>query len=168
MVLARARQFKFVRETKGNRGRWVEALQRIGGTSAGQPWCACYVCAVLGLWFDDKPPIPYTASCDDILRWARANDCVRTEPAPGALFLIMASANDATHVGFVTEDITKVRFGTIEGNASDPNAPPTREGWGVFERTPQQARARKRSPNIIYVWWWLPAERSAAITGANP
>jgi hypothetical protein len=168
MVIARARQFKFVRETKGNRGRWVEALQRIGGTSTGQPWCACYVCAILGLWFDDKPPIPYTASCDDILNWARANDCLRTEPAPAALFLVMANPNDATHVGFVTEDIAKVRFGTLEGNASDPDKPPTREGWGVFERTTKHPRARKRSPNILYVWWWLPAERSRATTGVNP
>jgi hypothetical protein len=155
-VLARARQFKFVRERKGNRGRWVEALQRIGGTSAGQPWCACFVCAVLGLWFDDKPPIPYTASCDDILITAKRNGWLREDPAPGAIFLVMASPTDATHTGFVTEGVTKTKLGTIEGNASDPDSPPTREGWGVFERKVTHVRARRRGPALLYVHWWLP------------
>lgn len=156
-VLARARQFRFIREIKGNRGRWVEALQRIGGTGPGQPWCACFTSMVLGLWFDNKPPLAFTASCDVILEEARAKRWLRPDPAPGALFLVMANAKDATHVGFVTEDITETKFGTIEGNASDPDAPPTREGWGVFERTTRHSRCRRRGPGYLYVYWWLPA-----------
>jgi len=158
-VLARARQFKFIREVKrngnGNYGRWVEALQRIGGTVPGQPWCACFVVAILGIWFDGESPVKYTASCDMILEEARAKGWLKKEPAPGALFLVMASENDATHVGFVTEAITSNAFGTIEGNASDPEAKPTREGWGVFERTMRSKQVRKRSGSYLYVHWWL-------------
>ncbi len=157
-VLARARQFKFVREAPGNRnrGRWVEALQRIGGTVVGQPWCACYVTAMLGLWFDNKPPFAYTASCDTMLEEARRNGWLRDDPAPGAIMFVLKSSRDAIHVGFVTEEITATKFGTIEGNASDPNAAPTREGWGVFERTPRSARCRSRGPQYVYAYWWLP------------
>lgn len=162
MVLSRARQFKFVRELKGNRGRWVEAIQRIGGTGPGQPWCACFVSLILGLWFDNKPPLAYTASCDVMLEEARKKGWLRPDPAPGAIFLVMASPTDATHVGFVTEGITKTKFGSIEGNASDPEAEPTREGWGVFERSVKHARARKRTANIQYIHWWLPVSAQAA------
>ena len=155
-LLARARQFKFVREAAGqaNRGRWVEALQRIGGTTAGQPWCACFTSAILGLWYDNQLPdgLPYTASCDVLLAWARANpERILETPEAGALFLVLKSPTDAIHVGFVTEDITAKRFGTIEGNASDPTAAPSREGFGVFERTTKQPRCRTIGPGYLFV-----------------
>lgn len=152
-VLARARQFLFVREVGSNAGRWVEALQRIGGTFKGQPWCACFVCFVLGIWLDGKLPFAYTASCDDILAWCRTRGVLYDDPEPGDFFFVMKSANDAQHIGFVSEDITTTRFGSIEGNASDPDAPPTHEGWGVFERKASHARARKRGPVYKYGRW---------------
>lgn len=163
LVLARARQFKFIREVKrngkGNFGRWVEALQRIGGTVPGQPWCACLTSAVLGIAYDDKPPLPYHASCDEILAAARAKDMVRDTPAPGCLFFVMegASNTDATHIGFVSEQIKLPRFGTIEGNASDTDAEPTREGWGVFERKVNSPRVRRTDgrTRYVFVYWWV-------------
>lgn len=163
LVLARARQFKFIREVKrngkGNFGRWVEALQRIGGTVPGQPWCACLTSAVLGIAYDDKPPLTYHASCDEILAAARAKDMVRDTPAPGCLFFVMegASNTDATQIGFVSEQIKLPRFGTIEGNASDPDAEPTREGWGVFERKVNSPRVRRTDgrTRYVFVYWWV-------------
>jgi len=157
MVLARARQFLFVREAPGNKnlGRWVEGIQRIGGTVPGQPWCACFTGFILGLWHDNKPPLKYTASCDLMLEEARAKGMLRDDPAPGALFFLLRAKHDAIHVGFVTEGITPLTFGTIEGNASDPSRPPTREGWGVFERLVTSSRARKRGAAYVYAYWWL-------------
>jgi len=160
-VLARARQFLFVREAPGNKntGRWVEAIQRIGGTSKGQPWCACFVFLVLGIWYDGVPPLSYTASCDELLKEARAKGMLFTDPLPGDIFLLLDSPDDAIHTGLVTEGITKTRFGTIEGNASDPKQKATREGFGVFERKVTHALARKRVPSYVFV---RPSARRAA------
>lgn len=153
-ILALARSFLFVREVPSgsNAGRWVEAFQRIGGTVKGQPWCACFVCLVVGIWYNGKLPFPYTASCDDILAWARANGKVVAVPQPGDLFLWVpvVGSKDAKHVGFVVEAVKK-KFGTIEGNAADPDAPPTHEGFGVFERLVSHARARLLGPQYVYV-----------------
>lgn len=161
-VLARARQFLFVRENGANAGRWVEAIQRIGGTVKGQPWCACFVCLVVGIWLDGKLPFPFTASCDNLLEWARANKVLFDDPEPGDIFLVMKSANDAEHTGLVTEGITATHFGSIEGNASDPKQPPSREGFGVFERTLSDERVRHRGPNYKYLRWRIAVERALA------
>lgn len=164
LILAQGRRLKFVRETRingkaVNRGRFVEAIQRIGGTAPGQPWCACYVCTVFGLACDGWNPFAYTASCDDLLSVARKNAWLRDTPAAGAVFLRMASPNDADHTGFCTELITDTRWGSLEGNASDPTATVTREGWGVFERTPEHPLCRKHpDPQYQFVHWWLPAK----------
>jgi len=149
-ILQIARLFLFVREVKGNFGRWVEAMQRVGGTVKGQPWCACAVMTVLGIVYRGKPPLPYTAGCDELLRAGRKLGIVRTDPAPGDVFLLMASEHDATHTGFVT-DVTDTHFGTLEGNSSDPTQPPTREGWGFFERPVDSPRARKRGPQYLFL-----------------
>lgn len=155
-LLTIARLFLFVREvTKNgmgtNTGRWVEAIQRIGGTVKGQPWCACFVCAVLGLVHGGKLPFPYTASCDHILDWAKKNDRVIDRPEPGCLFLLLRSNDDAVHVGFVSDDIVGRKFGTLEGNASDPEQPATRDGFGVFERTTQHNSCRTIGKEYIFV-----------------
>lgn len=153
-MLQIARSFRFVREVPSgsNSGRWVEAMQRIGGTVKGQPWCACFVCLVLGIWYNGTLPFPYTASCDDILAWAVANGRVVTDPQAGDLFLWVpvVGSEDARHIGFLTE-VTGKKFGSIEGNAADPDAPPTHEGFGVFERFATHARARVTGPQYVFV-----------------
>jgi hypothetical protein len=157
-VLPEARKWLFVREVmkngKGtNTGRWVEAIQRIGGTVKGQPWCACFVCVVLGLLLGGKLPFPYTASCDTLLEWARSKGVLYDDPMPGDIFLLMASYHDAQHTGFVSEGITDTHFGSIEGNASDPEAPPSRDGFGSFERDVHHEKARSIGRNYKYVRW---------------
>lgn len=157
-VLTIARLFGFVREImkngKGtNTGRWVEAIQRIGGTVKGQPWCACFVCIVLGLFLGGRLPFSYTASCDNILEWARAKGVLYDDPMPGDIFLLLKSEHDAVHTGFVTEGITATHFGTFEGNASNPEAETTNDGYGAFERNVTHKKARPRGPNYMYVRW---------------
>lgn len=138
-VLARARQFLFVRESAEhkNAGRWVEAIQRVGGTVKGQPWCCAFVSFVLGIWYDGVPPLAYTASCDVMLEEAKARHMVVGVPKSGDLFFVMKSANDATHVGFVAE-VRAHEFSTIEGNGNPDGG---REGFGVFARDGTHARA---------------------------
>ena len=135
-VPAIARQFRFVREAPAgsNAGRWVEAIQRIGGASKGDPWCACAVSLVLGIAYQGKPPLPYTASCDVLLEHARAHGMLRETPSVGDVFLVMKTPRDAVHTGIV-ENVSATAFKTWEGNSSDPDKPATREGWGWFNRT---------------------------------
>lgn len=144
-VIARARQFLFVREVGANAGRWVEAIQRIGGTSKGQPWCACFVSFVLGIWFDGAPPLAYTAGCDAMLTEAKAKGMVVSRPKKGDLFFVMKSVNDAVHVGFVVECVGDA-FTTIEGNSNSDGG---REGFGVFERNGAQSRNVRGSYTFV-------------------
>jgi hypothetical protein len=131
LVLLIARLWLFVREVPhaSNGGRWVEAIQRVGGTGKGNPWCACLVSLVLGLAFGGKSPLPFTASCDVLLEAARAKGWLRTTPTPGCIFLRMVSDTDADHTGFVGEAVD-VPWPTVEGNAAESG---TREGVGVLE-----------------------------------
>lgn len=135
-VLAIAKAFTFVREVPfaSNAGRWVEAIQHVGGTTKGNPWCACFVSFALGAAFNDKPPLPYTASCDELLNAGKRWGWVSENPEAGDVFLVLKSPTDAVHTGFVTQ-VQGPHFNTIEGNASDAGKAATREGWGVFERT---------------------------------
>lgn len=134
-VVPTARLFSFVRETtRQNDGPWVEAIQRVTGNRRGDPWCASYVSAVLALAYGGAPPLPATASCDELLRHARRDGRLTSDPEAGDVFLVMRdgvlSGTDAIHTGFVT-DVTLDAVRTIEGNT---NAGGSREGWGVFER----------------------------------
>lgn len=128
-VIALARCFRFVREVPAasNGGRWVEAIQRVGGTDKGNPWCACFVSIILGIVYQGKPPLPFTASCDVLLEYARKKDWLTSTPVVGDVFLRLRSAHDADHTGFVTSETHP--WHTIEGNAAESG---TREGVGVF------------------------------------
>lgn len=129
-VIAEARRWLFVREVPhaSNGGRWVEAIQRIGGTTRGNPWCACFVSLVLGIVYQGNPPLPFTASCDVLLETARAKGWLTTTPMPGDIFLRMKTDTDAEHTGFVVTG--NHPWSSIEGNAAESG---TREGVGVFE-----------------------------------
>lgn len=125
MVLDIARLFLFVRELPGNKGLRVEAIQKWGGGSAGDSWCAWFVTMVLDLRDQGKCPLARTGSCDVILQWARANKCIVTEPQPGDVYLVVRTENpnDAHHTGLVTtmlyDDNNVRKFGQISGNTSE-------------------------------------------------
>lgn len=135
-VLKIAKALTFVREVPltSNAGRWVESIQRVGGAAKGSAWCACFVSFVLGIVFRDKPPLPYTASCDELLHAAERWEWLGDDPQVGDVFLVMKSPTDAIHTGFVAS-VQGNLFSTIEGNAAPQGKQATREGWGVFERT---------------------------------
>lgn len=121
----------WVRETTGkNDGPWVEAIQRTTGNKKGDPWCASFVNFVLDIAYRDLNPLPATASCDDLLAFARKNNLLTTTPQPGDVFLVMKTKTDATHTGIITEVLSD-RIRTIEGNTNREGA---REGNGVWAR----------------------------------
>jgi len=131
-VIPTAQQFVgWVRElTKQNDGPWVEAIQRVTGNKKGDPWCASFVTFCLDIAYRGKNPLRRTASCDLFLQDARAKGWLTNTPAPGDVFLVMKSTDDAVHTGFVTA-VGKTSFKSIEGNTNDGGS---RDGWGVFAR----------------------------------
>jgi hypothetical protein len=129
-----ARLGKFIRElTHQNDGAWVEAIQRVTGNKKGDAWCASYVSVVLALYYGGPKgnPLPMSASCDVLLEAARKKGWLTGKPTVGDVFLVMKSANDAIHTGFVTGVVKPGLISTIEGNTNDDGS---RDGYGVFER----------------------------------
>lgn len=135
----------WVKEATGaNDGPWVEAIQRVTGNKKGDPWCASFVAFCLGMAFKGKAPLPVTASCDELLAFARRTGRLipAKEVEPGDVFLVMApgSETDAIHTGFVLAfNLGVDSVMTIEGNT---NAGGSRDGWGVFQRQRPLERLR--------------------------
>lgn len=124
----------WVREASGaNDGPWVEAIQRLTGNRRGDAWCASFVCMVLDISYRGKNPLPRSASCDVLLTAARTRGWLFEEPEPGDIFLVMRTKSDAVHTGVVVAT-SGLAIKSVEGNASDPSKPATREGWGCYAR----------------------------------
>lgn len=139
-LIERAADLGFIREVGKNNGPGVRMCQAVTGNKPPDAWCASFVSLVLYCHTRAKPPFALSAGCDELLRAAAAGGRERERPVAPGLFFVMQSPTDAVHVGFVEDvNLTSRVFSTIEGNASDPTKPPTREGWGVFSR----ARAEK-------------------------
>lgn len=122
-------------EVPSNRGRAVALMQRVTGGSPGDPWCADYVAYVGSTVLGARWPLRLTGSCDELLADARMKGLVRETPQPGDLFLVMKSATDAVHTGFVTSvfgPALRDGFRTAEGNTNDGGG---REGTGTYRRT---------------------------------
>ena len=113
-----ARAFLYVHEAKDdNTGHRVEAIQRWGGGTKGDPWCAYFATLVLDIHFQGHSPIPRLGSCDDILTVARKNGWIVELPHVGDLYLFVRPPNDAYHVGLVT-DVNTHGFLGLSGNTS--------------------------------------------------
>jgi hypothetical protein len=136
-----------VRESNNNSGATVQKYQAattLGGTH--WPWCAAFIAwCVLQALGAELARIVWimSASCDQILDWARRRDIVFHTPEVGDAGLVMASANDATHIFLVTK-VTARGFYTIEGNT---NKDGSRNGDGVYERF------RPHSKRYLFVRW---------------
>lgn len=143
----------WVKETGGaNRGRWVEAFQRIGNGQKGDAWCAHFVTAICDMAYTGRSPLPPTGSCDVMLAAARKVGTELTAPRRphrGDLFFVMRQIGpstwhdtDAIHVGVVTGASRGsdgvARVATIEGNTNTGGG---REGWGCLARTRDVTRA---------------------------
>ena len=141
-----ARKEVGVREVGSNRGRRVEEYLAATGLPGGYAWCSAFVawCAKKGAVVEKTLcPLVLTADCDVLLAFARKHGILNSAPAPGDVFLVMATPSDAHHTGFVTE-VDGNAFETVEGNT---NVGGGREGIGVF------ARKRQAGPRYRFVRW---------------
>lgn len=139
-LIERAQDLGFIREIGKNNGPGVRMVQAVTGNKPPDPWCASFVSMVLYTHTKGKPPFTLSGGCDELLRAGVSKGLERSRPVAPGLFFVMESPTDAVHVGFVEDvNLTSGVFSTVEGNASDPTKPATREGWGVFSR----ARAEK-------------------------
>jgi len=146
IVLSAARLLLPIREAGANRGRFVESIIRYAGGAPGEPWCASFVFYVGRKMLGDAWPLPKTRSCDVLLEYAREKEMVVPLPSPGDLFLVMRSAADAVHVGFVDDVLPGGRFATIEGNSNDRGV---RDGDGVVANV----RDPKGPTRYLFVRW---------------
>lgn len=140
-VLLVAEAMDGIEEAPGHRnsGRAVERIQRRTGNKRGDAWCASYVAEAGARALGRRWPLPLTASCDELLKAARALGVVADHPLRGDVFLVMRTKDDAIHTGFVTKPLpagpgaaTRTAFATVEGNTNPGGG---REGYGVFPRT---------------------------------
>lgn len=123
---------EFTVKGDGNRGPWVRLFMH-GREGSDQPWCAGFVCHVIGQAahaLGQPMPIKRQVGVDALVADAKEDgrflegatlktgekrvDAIRR----GALFVVRRTATDWTHVGFVT-DVGGERFKTIEGNTND-------------------------------------------------
>ncbi len=163
-----------VRETPRNRGRRVEQYLKACGLPGGYAWCSAFVawCAKEAAASEKTLcPLVLTADCDVLLAFARKHDILFSTPAPGDVFLVMASPNDAHHTGFVTAVTPGMTggdgdaFETVEGNT---NLAGHREGIGVFTRTRRigtRSGASKR--RYRFVRWEQLVTESDAVTASR-
>jgi hypothetical protein len=127
---------KFVREIGANAGPGVEAIQKSTGNKPPDAWCASLMYYVGRLMLGSRWILPRTASCDELLAWARKEGLLiegaGATPMRGDLCLVMRSATDAIHVCAVTQVHEDARgFDTREGNTNPGGG---RDGYGVFDR----------------------------------
>lgn len=128
-------------EIDANAGPYVERVLKLTGLGKGYPWCAAHVCNVGVAALGSRWPVPHTASCAQLGEWAQSKGVLRTEPTPGAIFLLyFPSHKRFAHTGFCLGDSK-----TNEGNT---NTDGSRDGWLVAERT------RKWGSQDRFVYWW--------------
>lgn len=108
------------KETDGsNAGKQVKKYLSYVGLPEGNPWCASFVCYILGQFGIDNPK---SGDTWELEKWAMSKKIYYSEnPQPGDVFLKLDGEGKPEHTGFVKEiDPTDKRYLlTIEGNASD-------------------------------------------------
>jgi len=122
-----------VRELTGNNdGKQVEVYLKYVGLQKGNPWCAAFVCWVLG---QNNVPNPKNGYCPTLFSkqndvWKRTSK-TNSNPLPGDVFgIYFAEKKRIAHVGFV-DAWTNKTVNTVEGNT---NKAGSREGDGVYKK----------------------------------
>ncbi len=121
------------RELTGNNdGRQVEMYLKCVGLPKGNPWCAAFVCWVLG---QNKVANPKSGYCPTLFIaknqvWKRDTKN-NTIPLSGDVFgIYFKEKGRIAHVGFVDKWTGKTVV-TVEGNTNDAGS---REGDGVYRK----------------------------------
>lgn len=145
-VLAIARACLPVREAAPNTGRFVDAIIEMAGGRVPESWCADFVYYCGWHILRRDWPLPKTGSCDVLLEFARTNNLLVPTPGPGDVFLVLKTATDAHHTGFVETlrpDQGPSAWQSLEGNS---NSDGSVNGVGVF------SNVRNATPRTSYVY----------------
>jgi len=122
-----------IRELTGNNdGKQVETYLKYVGLSKGNPWCAAFVCWVLG---QNNVTNPKSGYCPTLFSrqnevWNRTSK-INANPLSGDVFgIYFREKKRIAHVGFV-DSWTSKTVTTVEGNT---NKAGSREGDGVYRK----------------------------------
>lgn len=122
-----------IRELTGNNdGRQVEVYLKYVCLPKGNPWCAAFVCWVLG---QNNVSNPKSGYCPTLFAkgsevWGRTSKTNST-PQPGDVFgIYLPEKKRIAHVGFV-DSWTSKTVNTVEGNTNQAGC---REGDGVYRK----------------------------------
>lgn len=139
LLIAAANSFVELREEGGdNRGQVVERFLASVQQPPGEPWCAAFVYYV-GYWshYDHVSklsswPLPATASCYELGRFAERKGILFESPMVGDVFLkYNTKLGRFSHAGIVIgvdegdpqEDLGVHVCTTVEGNTNDDGSP---------------------------------------------
>jgi len=142
-----------VREKQSNSGPAIETYLRYVGLPKGNPWCAAFVCWVLGQADVDNPRTGWSPALfpENRVIWKksenlynepgiRKQELFRTDkrealiPRTGDVFgIYFTDKKRIAHVGFVDQWLGDWLI-TVEGNTNDPGS---REGDGVYRKRRQ-------------------------------
>jgi hypothetical protein len=142
-----AKQIALENPEGSNKGDKVERMQKLAGTTPGQPWCAAYVYSVFhdaGLPKEILEEIPRTPSVKQLWDRSSSSQKITREQAlknpslvkPGMVFCYLTKNSKgghgpAGHTGIVTSvDAGNKKWTGIEGNSNPVDG--SREGYGTF------------------------------------
>jgi len=148
LLVAAANAFVGVGEEGGdNRGQMVELFLREVRQPPGQPWCAAFVYHV-GYWshYDhiarrSSWPLPATASCEELGKYAKPRKILMDEPAMGDVFLLYSKElKRFAHAGIIVSVNQKYEgkadtvyvCTTVEGNTNEDGS---RNGTNTLSKT---------------------------------
>lgn len=119
-----------------NRGAFVDECNRLAGVPLGSFWCMSFVHRCVKEAAEDinvAIPMPRTASCSFLYRWARQHNRLTSRPEVGDIFLCIGGENGHYHTGFVATKPKSEKFQTVEGNSNDDGSA---NGIAVVHRIP--------------------------------
>jgi len=122
-----------IRELTGNNdGMQVQVYLKYVGLQKGNPWCAAFVCWVLGQNNISNPKSGYCPTLfsgqNEVWKRTLKNNF---SPLPGDVFgIYFPEKKRIAHVGFV-DTWTSKTVNTVEGNTNDAGS---REGDGVYRK----------------------------------
>lgn len=121
-VIKTALMHNGIKEDTGrpNRSTTIDRIQKPGGLGLGNPWCIAFVSAVLRDCSVSWPV--YHMSAYELLKWAKAEGRITTEPLPGDLFAFLydtkAVGFTPGHGGFVL-GANEDWIADVDGNVGD-------------------------------------------------